>query len=71
MTDSLVWRAWTAGIIDGEGSLSITASKTRIKGKRRACPIICVRMTDKNALLKLKELWGGKIHTCKKVQNER
>lgn len=63
-----VWCAWTAGIIDGEGSMSAAARKEtrknatdRTKNKRRVNTFICVRMTDNNAINKLYELWNGSL----------
>jgi hypothetical protein len=56
------WWAWTAGIIDGEGSISIQKNNYKNSfGKFRYKVFICVRNTDKKMLEKLVELWGGKV----------
>lgn len=57
-------KAWTAGIIDGEGCLTIQASKMYYKqtqsfSKYKTNTYISVRMTDCNAIKKLSDLWGG------------
>jgi len=55
--------AWTAGIIDGEGTIAIESPKGEL---RRVYPplyraVIRVGNTDLRMLNKLKELWGGNI----------
>jgi len=57
--------AWTAGIIDGEGTIAIETPRGEL---RRAYPrlyraVIRVGNTDPRMLNKLRELWGGNIRS--------
>ena len=67
---SFVDLAYTAGIIDGEGTIGITEIGTRDGSKntrRRRSPqhriYIAVAMTDAAIPLLLSEMFGGTIHT--------
>lgn len=52
---------WTAGIIDGEGSVSIYPTKHA--GERNGYRIVVrVSNTDRRMVEKLSMLWGGSIH---------
>lgn len=56
------WYAWTAGIIDGEGSIGIIRQNSgNTKGEFRYSPYVCVRNTEKAMIDKLSELWGGEV----------
>ncbi len=51
--------AYTAGIVDGEGSISLTRSKKN----RWPSPQVAVASNDKELLLWLRERYGGSIVT--------
>jgi len=60
------WYAWTAGIIDGEGSVGIPRSNSNNKEEKYRYRVsICVRNTDKKMIDKLVELWGGRTEEKK------
>lgn len=57
------WAAWTAGIIDGEGSCSIVRFYKKCNSSRITYNVrIEVRNTDKAMIEKLLQLWGGIMH---------
>ena len=49
--------AWSAGILEGEGSFFLKSDKT---------PVVQCEMTDLDVLEKLQSLYGGSIQTIKK-----
>lgn len=55
--------AWTAGIIDGEGHVTITSNKRNSNNGRRESFSISLRVsnTDIRLMQKLINIWGGKI----------
>ncbi len=57
------WIGWTAGIIDGEGTITISPRKRTDEVHRYDGFSVCVIVgnTDLNMLIKLQELWGGSI----------
>jgi len=67
---AVAWYGWTAGIIDGEGSIGIPKNNYQNQqGKYRYSVHLCVRNTDKKMIDKLVELWGGR--TDKKACDKR
>ncbi|WP_156791523.1 LAGLIDADG family homing endonuclease [Bacillus sp. SG-1] len=59
--------AYFAGIIDGEGSISLT----RLHENEHRRPIISIASTDRELLVYLKELAGGSINNKKNYKPER
>jgi len=52
--------AWTAGIIDGEGTIYVSGGTRRSNGSMFAL-YLRVANTDPRMIVKLKQLWGGGI----------
>lgn len=59
--------AYVAGIIDGEGSITLT--RMHVKAYRRPC--ITVASTDLELLIYIKELTGGSINNKKNYNPEK
>ncbi len=57
-------KAWTAGIIDGEGSIQISKMSSWTS-KEHYTMRVAVTNTDIRMLEKLKELWGGTVNLRK------
>jgi DNA modification methylase len=55
------WRGWVAGIIDGEGCITILKTKSSHCQSLSFPPVLQVRMADKDALDRLVELIGSKL----------
>jgi hypothetical protein len=67
------WVGWTAGIIDGEGSIAVVH---RIRRKMQygwaSFDVrITVSNTDIKMMEKLKELWGGSYRTVKRQREQK
>lgn len=58
--------AWTAGIIDGEGSLLVHRSGLRPPSARLA-----VGNTDERMIGRLRDLWGGPVYDWQPPQPKR
>lgn len=58
------WIGWSAGIIDGEGSIGIVLRRRNRGGCNWVdyCVRVTISNTDLNMMLKLVELWGGNFH---------
>jgi hypothetical protein len=59
---------WQAGIIDGDGTVTITKQTGRRALWYRAC--VCVVNTNKDILYPFKGIWGGKIYNDKKRERK-
>lgn len=57
-------RAWTAGIIDGDGCITMTP----MGGGRRRKPVVVVDSTDMEILEELLRLWGGGLVAKRKAR---
>ncbi len=58
-------RAWAAGIFDGEGCVSITAyNQTQTRNPQHRMQV-SVDMTHEPTILRLQELFGGKVYDRK------
>lgn len=71
---SMCDEAYFAGLIDGEATVYVKKSTYRIRGEKyNDCvnpsysPCIKVKMTNKDALLKLKEKFGGSFYQEKRI----
>ena len=65
--------AWSAGIIDGEGTITIVP-RYRSDGKCKHHGFqlrVSVANTDEKMINRLKELWGGSIHLLKSNRDNR
>lgn len=58
---------WTAGIIDGEGCLSVVKSGNHIDLIFGVTLILAI--SEENVVKKLQRLWGGKIREVKKNES--
>lgn len=67
--------AWAAGIIDGEGCITIYGRPGRVskKGVRATALILNVTNTDPRMLVKLRFMFGGNLQKCggKRRPNQR
>jgi len=54
--------AWAAGIVDGEGTLSMTRIVRREENKKIIRCVFCVANTDLRILNRLKKIFGGSIY---------
>jgi DNA modification methylase len=54
-------RAWTAGIVDGEGCITILKTKSSHSESLSFPPVVQVRMSDREALDRLVEMVGSKV----------
>lgn len=62
--NKIIELAWAAGFIDGEGSIGFYKKVQSIHGKKYTCHYLrlSVANTDKSALYRLKDLFGGSVH---------
>ena len=65
--EDLAWIGWSAGIIDGEGSISISRTAAGKSFRIR----VRVNNTDINLVNKMQELYGGSIYLKVKGSNNR
>ena len=65
------WLAWAAGIIDGEGCISLRPQYGRHRRDHQFYLCVDVTNTDLRMLDHLKRLFGGSIRRCKPIPNRR
>lgn len=61
---------WTAGIIDGEGSIGVYSFAEKKKGTKAHKLRLSVTNTDIRILYRLKSMWGGNVHHEKRRLRE-
>lgn len=55
--------AWLAGLIEGEGYIHVI--KSTVNGKSYYYPRIHIRMTDKDVVERVAEMWGNSVQAIK------
>lgn len=65
MLDSSVLDYYTAGIIDGEGTITLTIKKSALNNRNFRMPVVSVSSTTLEILTFLKENYGGHISSHK------